>query len=226
MIDAAAPPLCARGVRKSFVAGGVEQRVLDGVDLQVESGEAVGIVGASGAGKSTLLHISAAWTRRRRRGARGRNRDFAPRRGLGRSRRVAQYAAGLCVSVSLFAGGIFRARKRRDAAFYPPPAARGVGGGGAFARAVGAFGARAQNAVAVVGRRAPAGGGGARARGRAGLRVGGRADRQFGSQKRRRGFRFAVGARARRRRRFGRRQPRRALDRAAGSAGFFCATAN
>ncbi|GAB4319278.1 MAG: ABC transporter ATP-binding protein [Bacteroidales bacterium] len=42
-----------KDIRKSF--GKLE--VLKGVDLQVQSGEIVSVVGASGAGKSTLLHI-------------------------------------------------------------------------------------------------------------------------------------------------------------------------
>ena len=44
-------------VTKQYEMGSSRLDVLRGVDLKVEAGEAVCIVGASGAGKSTLLHI-------------------------------------------------------------------------------------------------------------------------------------------------------------------------
>jgi len=47
----------ARGLSKSYASGGDELVVLDGLDLRVEEGEMVAVVGASGVGKSTLLHI-------------------------------------------------------------------------------------------------------------------------------------------------------------------------
>ena len=46
-----------RGVRKSYPVGGVPLTVLEDVNLSVESGAMVAIVGASGVGKSTLLHV-------------------------------------------------------------------------------------------------------------------------------------------------------------------------
>jgi lipoprotein-releasing system ATP-binding protein len=49
--------LDARGIVKSYAVGGHRLTVLQDLDLQVESGEMVAIVGASGVGKSTLLHI-------------------------------------------------------------------------------------------------------------------------------------------------------------------------
>ena len=49
--------LHARGVDRSFRQGPKRIDVLRGVDLMVEEGASVAIVGASGAGKSTLLHI-------------------------------------------------------------------------------------------------------------------------------------------------------------------------
>jgi len=53
-----APPLEASNVTKSYVAGdGSELKILLGVSLTVQPGEAVAITGASGSGKSTLLHI-------------------------------------------------------------------------------------------------------------------------------------------------------------------------
>ena len=42
---------------KSYYEGLTELPVLKGVDLEVESGEILAIVGASGVGKSTLLHL-------------------------------------------------------------------------------------------------------------------------------------------------------------------------
>jgi lipoprotein-releasing system ATP-binding protein len=47
----------ARGVTKSYLAGGKQLTVLRDLELVVESGEMVAIMGASGVGKSTLLHV-------------------------------------------------------------------------------------------------------------------------------------------------------------------------
>ncbi|EJV74378.1 ABC transporter ATP-binding protein [Bacillus cereus] len=46
-------------LEKSYKLGKKEQYVLQGIDLVVESGEMLAIMGRSGAGKSTLLHILA-----------------------------------------------------------------------------------------------------------------------------------------------------------------------
>jgi len=50
------PVVVARDVKKSFQHMGRTLDVLRGIDLTIEEGEMVGIVGQSGAGKSTLLH--------------------------------------------------------------------------------------------------------------------------------------------------------------------------
>jgi len=52
-----APVLEARGVHKTFRQGAKELHVLKGVDLSLNRGRSLAIVGVSGAGKSTLLHI-------------------------------------------------------------------------------------------------------------------------------------------------------------------------
>lgn len=58
------PALEALGLRKHFRSGdGSELKILQGVELRVESGEVVAITGASGVGKSTLLHLLGALDR-------------------------------------------------------------------------------------------------------------------------------------------------------------------
>jgi len=58
--SAAVPVVCAENLRKVFRSGDAELTVLAGLNLSVNEGELVAIVGPSGSGKSTLLHLLAA----------------------------------------------------------------------------------------------------------------------------------------------------------------------
>ncbi|TWX51720.1 lipoprotein-releasing ABC transporter ATP-binding protein LolD [Colwellia hornerae] len=52
--------LLCQQLSKSYYQGSIETKVLDGLDLSVDAGELVAIVGSSGCGKSTFLHIAGA----------------------------------------------------------------------------------------------------------------------------------------------------------------------
>src|ERR1700694_2339676 len=57
MITATQPMLHLRGIYKTNTMGDRVVQALDGLDLDIQDGESVAIMGPSGSGKSTLMHI-------------------------------------------------------------------------------------------------------------------------------------------------------------------------
>ena len=58
MMTSSRPPVLElRGIHKVYGEGQGEVRAVDGVDLLIQAGEFVAVMGASGSGKSTMMNI-------------------------------------------------------------------------------------------------------------------------------------------------------------------------
>jgi putative ABC transport system ATP-binding protein len=54
---AVSPLIRMQGVTKTYDAGELAVQALRGIDLEIEKGQMVAVIGPSGSGKSTLMHI-------------------------------------------------------------------------------------------------------------------------------------------------------------------------
>ncbi len=114
------PVLAAVGVRKRFGA----LVVLDGVDFDVGSGDAIGIVGPNGAGKTTLLNVLAGSLRPDAGKVEFRGKDVTRvgaasrcRLGIGRAHQVPRPFEGMTVFENVFVGASSGAGRRRRHAY-------------------------------------------------------------------------------------------------------------
>ena len=105
-----APLLELEGLSKSFGA----LKVIDGLDVRLDEGEALGVVGPNGAGKTTMLHLAAGQLRPDAGGVRLGGRDITglPARarcqlGLARTYQVPQPFSGMTVYENVLVGATF-----------------------------------------------------------------------------------------------------------------------
>ncbi len=113
------PFLIATDINKSYQVGSQHLHVLRDLDLAVEQGEMVAVVGASGVGKSTLLHLLG-----------GLDRSDSGSISVGDTEigamadealtKFSQQARRVRFSIPPSSPGIHRARKRRDALAHCP----------------------------------------------------------------------------------------------------------
>ena len=103
------------GLSKSFGA----LKVIDGLDVRLEDGEALGVVGPNGAGKTTMLHLAAGQLRPDAGQVRLAGRDVTglPARarcqlGLARTYQVPQPFSGMTVYENVLVGGQWRRGRR------------------------------------------------------------------------------------------------------------------
>jgi len=119
-VEARAPVLAAVDVRKRFGA----LAVLDGVNLILNQGEAVGVVGPNGAGKTTLLNVLAGSLRPEAGSILFQGRDVTARGaaerctlGIARTHQVPRPFAGMTVFENVLVGATAGGRRRGAEAY-------------------------------------------------------------------------------------------------------------
>lgn len=124
--------LSVSGLGKSFAGF----KAVDNVDLELEQGEMLGLIGANGAGKSTLLHLIYGRLHPDRGSIRFNGTDVTllpvtnrARMGMGLVFQITSVFDGLTVDENLVLGALPKGTVSPPSEPFPPPAS--VGGGGA-----------------------------------------------------------------------------------------------